>query len=246
MPSLIDGTWGRPGPNHATTIHNWLSVTESVTETSTILTMAKAGGGFAGGCSVRAAGVALGAVLFLGIAGCAGSQVPPPAPAPSSPVTPARSSLGPRPLVLQLDGVDPCSLLSNAQRLQFDVAQGSAEGPTVDGSSKGRTCVWSSSNTRPGDRWTGATILDHGAEHAAGKGQVRAVNRFPAVVTSPTGTDPRSSCLMLVDVAPGQALAAAYESATPDAPGMNHQVACGRAQQLATNLLATLWGQKHR
>ena len=188
--------------------------------------------------------VALGALLFLGIAGCAGSQVAPPDSASSAPVAPAHSALGPRPLVLKLDGVDPCSLLSNPQRLQLDTDQGSPGGPTVDGSSRGATCVWSS--TRSAERWTGATILDHGAENAGGKGQVRGVNRFSAVVTSPTGTDPRSSCLMLVDVAPGQSLAAAYQNDTPDAPGMSHQVACGRAQHLATNLLASLWAQKHR
>lgn len=190
--------------------------------------------------------VALGALLFFGIAGCAGSQVAPPDSASTAPVAPAHSTLGPRPLVLKLDGVDPCSLLTNPQRLQLDAEQGSAEGPTVDGSSRGSTCVWSGTNTRAAERWTGATILDHGAEAASGKGQVRGVNRFSAVVTSPNGTDPRSSCLVLVDVAPGQALAAAYQNDTPDAPGMSHQVACGRAQHLATTLLASLWAQKHR
>lgn len=198
------------------------------------------------GCSKRAAVVALVAFLFLGAAGCAAGQPPPPAPAPTSSAIPARSPLGPRPAVLRLDGVDPCSLLTDAQRLQFDVGEGSSPGPPLNGPLQGPTCGWPSLTGRPDNRWTGATILNHGAEYAAGKEPGRAVARFPAVTIVPAGTDPRYSCQILLDVAPGQALAAAYENHAHDAPGMNHQVACGKAQQLVTAMLGTLMGQKHR
>jgi len=51
---------------------------------------------------------------------------------------------------------------------------------------------------------------------------------------------------MLVDVAPGQALSAAYDNNAKDYPGMNHQLACDKAQQLASYMLSTLRSIKQR
>jgi hypothetical protein len=51
---------------------------------------------------------------------------------------------------------------------------------------------------------------------------------------------------MLVDVAPGQSLLAQYENDSHDYPGMNHQLACDKAQQLASDMLSTLRTIKQR
>jgi hypothetical protein len=49
---------------------------------------------------------------------------------------------------------------------------------------------------------------------------------------------------MLVDVAPGQALSATYTNDAHDYPGINRQLACQKAQDLASDLLATLRTQQ--
>ena len=51
---------------------------------------------------------------------------------------------------------------------------------------------------------------------------------------------------MLVDVAPGQSLLAQYENDSRDYPGMDHQLACDKAQQLASDMLSTLRTTKQR
>jgi hypothetical protein len=51
---------------------------------------------------------------------------------------------------------------------------------------------------------------------------------------------------MLVDVAPGQSLLSQYENDSRDYPGMNHQLACDKAQQLASDMLSTLRTIKQR
>lgn len=60
------------------------------------------------------------------------------------------------------------------------------------------------------------------------------------------GSDPNFFCGLLVDVAPGQALSAAYANNARDYPGMNRQLACDKAQQLATDMLDTLRAQERR
>jgi hypothetical protein len=51
---------------------------------------------------------------------------------------------------------------------------------------------------------------------------------------------------MLVDVARGQSLLAQYGNNSHDYPGMNHKLACDKAQQLASDMLSTLRTIKQR
>jgi hypothetical protein len=101
-------------------------------------------------------------------------------------------------------------------------------------------CVWPSLADTPDNGWTGGEILNHGAEYALGREPLRTVGGFAATTTGSTGANPAYYCLMLVDVAPGQALAAAYDNNSHDYPGMSHPLACDKAGQLAAAMLTTL------
>jgi hypothetical protein len=89
-------------------------------------------------------------------------------------------------------------------------------------------------------------VLGQGADYALGREPLRTVSGFAATTTGSTGSDPSYYCLMLVDVAPGQSLVASYDNGARDYPGMNHQLACDKAQQLAMGMLSTLRTIKQR
>jgi len=154
--------------------------------------------------------------------------------------------LPPRPVELRLDGVDPCTLLTDAQRRKLAVNAGTTDNEDYGGSLQGPLCVWSNLPESPDNGYTGGAILNHGAEFALGREPLRMVDGFAATTTGSTGTDPTYYCGMLVDVAPGQALSAAYANNAHDFPGMNHALACDKAQQLASDMLSTLRAIKQR
>lgn len=89
-------------------------------------------------------------------------------------------------------------------------------------------------------------VLNQGAEYALGREPLRSVDGFAATTTGSVGSDPAYYCLMLVDVAPGQSLLAQYGNNAHDYPGMNHQLACDKAQELASDMLSTLRTIKQR
>ncbi|MDT7664669.1 MAG: hypothetical protein QOD04_4225, partial [Pseudonocardiales bacterium] len=81
---------------------------------------------------------------------------------------------------------------------------------------------------------------------ALGREPMRTVDGYAATTTGSLGTDSTYYCLMLVDVAPGQSLLAQYGNGAHDYPGMNHKLACDKAQQLASDMLSTLRTIKQR
>ena len=89
-------------------------------------------------------------------------------------------------------------------------------------------------------------MLAQGAEYALGLEPLRSVDGFAATTTGSVGSDPAYYCLMLVDVEPGQSLLAQYGNNSHDYAGMNHQLACDKAQQLASDMLTTLRTIKQR
>jgi Protein of unknown function (DUF3558) len=197
--------------------------------------------------------VALGLLVSSGLQGCSSipatpsgpSSLPSPTEEPSL-ATPSRSPLPPRPLALQLDGIDPCSLLTPKQGRQFTsvpsrrVADDQEPG-TYD-------CIWSTFPTNPVSNWTASAVLDHGAEYYLGSvtsAQIVQVDGFAAVQTSSNLTDPEKQCLLYVDVAPGQALDVQYINSNGDYPGINHQVACRLASKAAELMVANLRNLVH-
>jgi len=179
------------------------------------------------------------AALVLLAAGCGGtpspSEVPSTAPAGSVPT---------RPVVLSLDSVNPCSLLTADQRTQLKVRAGTQDTDT-SGPLQGPSCTWFSVAQHPADGYDGTVVLNHGADFARG-GDLVMVDGFGALTTTSLGSDPNYFCGLLVDVASGQSLSAIYSNNAHDYPGMNRQLACSKAQQLASAMLATLRAQVHK
>lgn len=193
----------------------------------------------------RAVGL-IGALVLLGIAGCSGVAEPPSSAPVASPPAPVGPTLPPRPVELRLDSVDPCTLLTDSQRRQLGVNSGTTNNEDYGGPLKGRMCVWSNLPESPDNGYTAGAILNQGAQYALGLEPLRSVDGFAATTTGSTGTDPMYYCLMLVDVAPGQALSAAYDNNSHDYPGMNHKLACDKAQRFASDMLSTLRASKQR
>jgi uncharacterized protein DUF3558 len=189
--------------------------------------------------SIRGAKVLLalaGVLVLAGVTGC-GAPAPPSAAPP--PATPAHPALPPRPAELRLDGVDACTLLTDDQKRQFNIASGSSV-VNDSGPRHGSICLWTTYAFHPDNHWTGGTDLNLGADYALGLEPLRSVDGFAATTTTSLGSDPNYYCAVLVDVAPGQALGADYSNESHDVPGMNRKVACDNAMRLASAMLATL------
>ncbi|MDQ2708884.1 MAG: DUF3558 domain-containing protein [Actinomycetota bacterium] len=177
------------------------------------------------------------------MAGC-GSPAPAPAPASAPSTSPAGPTLPPRPMTLQIEGIDPCSLLSAAQRRTLGVDQGDLR--SGGGLITGLGCVWRNILKRPENLWAGSLLTSPGAEFALGKDPMRFVQGFATTSTTSIGTDPRWYCTMFVDIGPGQSLKADYNNDSKDIPGMNHDLACAKAQQLAEYMLTALKARQPR
>jgi len=147
---------------------------------------------------------------------------------------------------LRLNSVDPCTLLTDAQRGTLGLNPGSSTGENFGGPLRGTVCVWTSNASALDNEYTGGAVLNHGAEYALGTEPVRTVDGFAATTTTSMGSDPNFYCGLLVDVAPGQALSATYDNPAKDAPGMTRAQACDKAQQLATAMLTTLRIQQNK
>jgi len=136
-------------------------------------------------------------------------------------------------------------LVTAAERATLGVAAGTP-GTDTTGPLQGKVCTWMSTSMHPDQAYSGAAAIHQGAEFALGAEPLRTVGGFAATTTISTGSDPNYFCGLLVDVAPGQSLSAVYSNSSEDYPGMNRQVACGKAQQLAAAMLATLRAQQGR
>jgi hypothetical protein len=183
-----------------------------------------------------------GALVMVGAAGCGSPAQQPEAPPPSAP---ARPALPPRPVELRLDGVDACTLLTDHQKHEFNIASGSSVA-NDSGPKHGSICLWTTYGLHPDNGWTGGTDLNRGADYALGREPLRSVDGFAATTTTSLGSDPNYYCAVLVDVAPGQALGADYSNESRDVPGMNRKMACDNAMRLASAMLATLRTLKQR
>lgn len=162
-------------------------------------------------------------------------------PFPSEAAAPSASPFAPRPVELSLTGIsDPCTLLTTGQRTQLGVQAGS---PGTE--SDGPTCSWSA--PPPAGTWTVSLDLYHGAEYALNPDNPSSLHATLTTIAgygtvdSTTGIiDRAQTCDLTIDVAPGQNLHVSYLTIEAGGRPLDHQVACQRAAQLATAVLATL------
>lgn len=188
-------------------------------------------------------------VLFgLLAAGCGGPAAAPPVPSSSIPAAPSGPTLPPRPVDLRLDGLDPCKLLTPAQRAEFGL-----EGPGDYSDNSDRfgsvACLWLRSTAPPYGGPLIRLVVRQDLRDELGSDQPETVidiNGFPAVQTRGSFGDPQRNCLVLVDMAPGQYLWTQYSKNSGPLQGLNSEVACAKTRQLAGYTLANVRAQLNK
>jgi hypothetical protein len=189
--------------------------------------------------AVRAV-VVLALLLLVSACTITGDEAP-----PADPAAPAPSSvLPPRPRDVRIDGVDPCSLLTEAQRaeLGLDARPRLDVGPLPPYPGRGiPLCLFGGFTPRAVSvavsvvTTAGVEIFTSG-ELVAELQTVR-VAGFPAAVARPTRNG--DFCTVIVDVAPGQTLDVNFRSSDPQ-PAASQQQLCAAAGRAAEAAMSTL------
>jgi len=182
----------------------------------------------------------LGAVLLVGLAGCATEAPAPSQVAPGAP--PATDSPFPaRPAELKLDAVDPCSLLTAAQQSQLGIQHVQRDDNSDELGSA--ACLWDNSGGSPDNSWVARLIVKRGADYALGSTtgvQIVQVSGFTAVQTAAPYQDSKINCVLVVDVAQGQSLGVQYLNTRGNYPGISHDVACQLDRRAAEFMVQNL------
>lgn len=173
------------------------------------------------------------ALALVGLVGCGGGSA-----------VPGGSRLPPRPTELRLDGVDPCALLTGQQVSALGVSAGVREQNTDELGSA--DCQWRNSAEEPVVfGYLARLIVKRGADYALDNStgaQVVTLNGFSAVQTTSPHVNPKEHCLLLIDVAQGESLWVQWMTLPPDYPGLNHEMACQKAQDAGRIMLTNLRG----
>jgi hypothetical protein len=139
---------------------------------------------------------------------------------------------------LALTGIDPCTLLSPGQAGGLG-AQNLT--PTTNGPVN--YCTWKQTSVG-GAEWTTKLLTYQGAAESvrtAPHTVFGTLGGYGVAETADPELGPDISCRLSIDVADGQSLEIDYQSLRNDNPtGMNHQLACQRAYQLAGPVLGNL------
>lgn len=183
---------------------------------------------------LRRPGLCLVVGVLAGLAGCGGGRAAPPATVATS------SPFPPRPAELPLDAVEPCALLSAAQRAQLGVSAGKSAEQTDELGS--RACLWAS-HGNPDNRWMAQLVGKRGANYALGSiegAQVVTISGYGAVQTTSPDANFRRHCILVIDVAEGQSLIAKYDNMAGDYPGIDHEVACQLDRRAAEFMVGNL------
>jgi hypothetical protein len=190
---------------------------------------------------------AAGAVaITLGAAGCGGSTPPVPTGSDASAPAPASPGLPPRPATLAMGQINPCALLTESQRDRYGVGAGQPTTEDYGGPNKGPRCIWNSLTTHPDYGYTAVFVVNRGVDAVHSQEPPRTIDGFGAVTTGTIGTDPNSYCQVFVDVAPDHAFSVSFSNLGNDIPGINHQVACDKAQQAAELMLTNFRAATHQ
>ena len=190
--------------------------------------------------AARFAGFGVTTVVAVTVmAGCSnGGGQPTPQTNTFTSATAAPSSSSSRPRSIALTGIDPCSLLTPAQKAQFGIDPSRVNTDPAEAFNNAPRCFWSTDQdayafeliTSEGiGAWTNGTRQGKVAQQAP-------IDGFPAIsITPPTP----QACYTAVDVADGQYLLATIDTDVADTPKM-----CELARQLAQAGMSTLESRK--
>lgn len=192
------------------------------------------------GRAVRWLGVLVAAVLVGGCAPAAGDR-PAGSAGSAAPIT-----LPPRPHELRIDGVDPCSLITERQRAELGLDP--RADPFVDDSrlygGAVPSCLFQARSPRAVTVSTGI-VTTVGVERFV-DGELEAdlrsatVDGFPVVVALPRQA--RDYCSALIDVAPGQLVDVVYRDVAL-APPIAQDELCAAATRVAGGIVHVLAGR---
>jgi hypothetical protein len=128
---------------------------------------------------------------------------------------------------------NPCALFTTDQQHERVVSAGQRQTAT-DGLGT-VSCVWSHIPATQGDNYVGRLIQGS----VPGGTPSASIVGLPTAQYAPAGTDPKTSCVYLVSISPYLTLWAQYINTSGDLPGLNHRVACTKAQSAAADMLST-------
>lgn len=194
------------------------------------------------------------ALLAFGAVACEGSEAGTPnptAPASGGPSSSTGPSLPPRPQELPLDGVDPCTLLTEQQRASLAFDQPPFPDKQLGGPLKDSpTCSYRSSAEQFGALIIAGTAigLDEylGELQANPNRRVIEVRGFPAVQDQMQGTGQgNDACFVDLDVADGQLLELQFgQIAADEDKVLPMETLCAKAVEVAEAALTTLQEQR--
>jgi len=129
---------------------------------------------------------------------------------------------------------NPCAYLTTAEQHQLLVYPGQ-QTRGADGAG-GPSCEW---RTIPATEGVGylARML-HGPVPAGRP--AASIYNMPTVEYTPADLDPRTNCVYLLTVTPNDTLWVQYGNTSGSLPGLNHQVACRKAQAAAADMANTI------
>lgn len=175
------------------------------------------------------------------LAGCAEPPPEPsrpPAAVDTPPTEPAAPALPPRPADVPIDTLDPCDALTTRQLRELDVTDPVF---TDDTDGRGARCRWDRAD-EPVEAYVIARVTTVGAESSLtnprGAGII-SIAGYPAVETQGETAPRNSNCIVIVDVAPGQALLVQYDFTGVSLP-MTRPLACEKARAAAELAMETV------
>jgi hypothetical protein len=188
----------------------------------------------------------LGVLLAL-LAGCSTSgQASPADPPTTASAAPTAVPLPPRPRDVPIDDVDPCTLLTRAQRAELQLDRPPLGGREPSVLYPGDVSSCSIGGTGPKISVSISVVTTAGIEfwtsgQAAADLQPAEVAGFPALVARSQTLD--DGCNVLLDVAPGQHLDVQTRSSGADPPIPENQL-CRDAERAANLVMETLLSQQ--
>jgi Protein of unknown function (DUF3558) len=136
-----------------------------------------------------------------------------------------------RPRTINVEDVDPCSLVTEAERPQFGLDR-----PPQKGTAQGfgwPTCTFSKEDRK---YFLGITLAtSEGVDFYDGAGPSLEIGGFPAVLVDQPGQ--AATCLVAIDVSDGQRVDAALTSLGAETP---QETLCRLSQQVAAVVVANL------
>jgi hypothetical protein len=181
-------------------------------------------------------------ISAVALASTACTTVDAPGTQPPTATQQSKVTLPPRPQDVSLQEVDPCDLLTAAQRDELGVGRG-REGTATHEGFNSPSCIWTRFPEEPRDSYLIELIQQRGAEYALDSStgvNIVQVEGFPAVETRRGGNYPNEShCVLLVDVAENQSLWIQYDYEGSTIP-TDREMACEKARNTAGMAVQTL------